>query len=44
MPVWGLEFAMFADDPVNGKAAAETTIARLVEYLRAIQRPPRPQR
>jgi mono/diheme cytochrome c family protein len=39
MPVWGLEFAMTANDAAAGKAAAETSIARLVEYLRSIQKP-----
>jgi mono/diheme cytochrome c family protein len=42
MPVWGLDFAMSADDPAQGNAVAERTIARLVEYLRSIQKPPRP--
>lgn len=38
MPVWGLEFAMTAEGPTQGRAVAEATIARLVEYLRSIQK------
>jgi mono/diheme cytochrome c family protein len=44
MPVWGLVFAMDTEDVAIRRAKAETTVARLVEYLRAIQKPPRPQR
>jgi mono/diheme cytochrome c family protein len=44
MPVWGFAFAMAADDAAVGRAMADTAIARLVEYLRSIQKPPRPQR
>lgn len=40
MPVWGMQFAMTKDDPAAGKAAAEATIARLVEYLQSIQKAP----
>jgi mono/diheme cytochrome c family protein len=40
MTVWGLAFAMNTDDPVAGKAAAEASISRLVEYLRSIQKAP----
>jgi mono/diheme cytochrome c family protein len=40
MPVWGLEFSTTASSPAEGKAVAETTIARLVEYLRSIQKAP----
>jgi mono/diheme cytochrome c family protein len=38
MPVWGLEFAMTATDAVAGRAAAEASITRLIEYLRSIQK------
>lgn len=38
MPVWGLEFAMTAAQPAEGRAAAEASITRLVEHLRSIQR------
>lgn len=41
MPVWGVDFAMSADDPAEGNAVAEATIARLVDYLRTIQKVPR---
>lgn len=41
MPVWGMDFAMSADDPAQGNAVAEAAIAKLVEYLRSIQKPPR---
>jgi mono/diheme cytochrome c family protein len=44
MPVWGFVFAMEVDDVAVGRAKAETTVARLVEYLRSIQKAPRPQR
>jgi mono/diheme cytochrome c family protein len=37
MPVWGLEFAMITAK-ADGRAAAEATIARLVEHLRTMQR------
>lgn len=40
MPVWGLEFSTTASSPVEGKVVADTTIARLVEYLRSIQKLP----
>jgi mono/diheme cytochrome c family protein len=42
MPVWGFVFAMDVDDVAVGRAKAETSIARLVEHLRSIQKPPRP--
>ena len=41
MPVWGMDFAMSADDPARGNAVAQTAIAQLVDYLRSIQKPPR---
>jgi mono/diheme cytochrome c family protein len=40
MPIWGLQFAMTAPGPVQGKVVAEATIARLVEHLKTIQKPP----
>lgn len=42
MPVWGIEFAMTADDPATSKAAADAAIGKLVEYLRSIQKAPAP--
>jgi mono/diheme cytochrome c family protein len=38
MPVWGVEFQMTAPQPEAARAAAESSIARLVEYLRSIQK------
>lgn len=38
MPVWGLEFEWTATEPAAARAASETSIARLVEYLRTIQK------
>jgi mono/diheme cytochrome c family protein len=40
MPVWGLQFAMAADEPTAGSAQAQAAIARLVEHLRTIQKLP----
>ncbi len=40
MPVWGMEFAWATDDPLVGREVADAAIGRLVEYLRAIQKPP----
>lgn len=41
MPVWGIGFAMIADDPSGANAKPEAVIERLVEHLRTIQKPPR---
>jgi mono/diheme cytochrome c family protein len=41
MPVWGFVFAMEVEDVAVGRAKAETNVARLVEHLRSIQKPPR---
>jgi mono/diheme cytochrome c family protein len=38
MPVWGLLFQMTTTDPAEAKAATETSITRLVEHLRSIQK------
>lgn len=38
MPVWGLQFAMTTADPAAGQVAADDSIARLVEYLRTLQK------
>jgi hypothetical protein len=38
MPVWGLVFQMNSTGPAGTKAAAESSIARLVDYLRTIQK------
>ena len=38
MPVWGMEFELAADQPAAARAASEASIAKLVEYLRAIQK------
>jgi mono/diheme cytochrome c family protein len=38
MPVWGLVFQMNATGPADTKATAESSIARLVDYLRTIQK------
>ena len=40
MPVWGIEFAMAADDPATGRQVAQSTITRLAEYLRSMQQAP----
>jgi mono/diheme cytochrome c family protein len=40
MPIWGLQFAMTAPGPVQGKVVADATIARLVDHLRTIQKAP----
>ena len=37
MPIWGMEFEMTAEQPAVARATAETSIARLVEFLRTIQ-------
>ena len=38
MPVWGFEFEWTATDPAGARAAAESSIGKLVEYLRSIQK------
>ena len=38
MPVWGLEFQMISTQPAEARAAAETSIARLVEFVQTIQK------
>jgi mono/diheme cytochrome c family protein len=38
MPVWGMEFAMTAEHEASARAVADANIARLVEYLRTIQK------
>ncbi len=38
MPVWGLEFEWTATQPDAARAASETSIAKLVEHLRSIQK------
>jgi mono/diheme cytochrome c family protein len=38
MPVWGTEFAIAASGSADAKAVAESSIARLVEYLQSIQK------
>ncbi|HXC57989.1 MAG TPA: c-type cytochrome [Steroidobacteraceae bacterium] len=38
MPVWGLEFAMTSPDAATGRAAADASIDRLVQYLKSIQK------
>jgi mono/diheme cytochrome c family protein len=43
MPVWGFVFAMETEDAAAGRAKADATVARLVEYLRSIQKPRRRQ-
>ena len=37
MPIWGMEFEMTAEQPAAARATADTSIARLVEFLRTIQ-------
>jgi mono/diheme cytochrome c family protein len=38
MPVWGREFEQMADRTVPAQAASQTSIQRLVEHLRSIQK------
>jgi hypothetical protein len=38
MPVWGTDFAIAASGSVDARAVAESSIARLVEYLQSIQK------
>lgn len=38
MPVWGLEFEQTAEQGTAAPAASPASIARLVEYLRSIQK------
>jgi mono/diheme cytochrome c family protein len=38
MPIWGLEFEWSATQPADARAAADTSITRLVEHLRSIQK------
>ncbi len=37
MPVWGIEFVSAEGTAAEGRAGADTLIARLVEYLRSLQ-------
>ena len=37
MPVWGMLFAMNADQSADARGATDAAITRLVEYLRTIQ-------